>query len=470
MDMHRVQGLCERALTEAGDNAELLASIREHLSWVGIYRGDMALASALAAAAMDSLRHVTDRTIAGEVTSTFAMVQFLLGKPAQDLMTEAERLADLASQDKPAAEMTNHTEARVGHGLQLLWAGDLDAARQTLTWALNEYEKHGRYVVRDEILNYLAKVEARAGNWDVAAAHAAEAYEIDVESGRLSGQGHMLFPVALVAALKGEVKKARSAGERGLSQCLANGDLLDVGCHRWVLGFLELSLSHPSAAMQHFGPAIEYLHALGSPEPAIIPCVPDAIEALVALGDLGHANALLQEHDRKARTQHRPWALATAARCRGLVAAAGGDLLEAIRALDQALGHHEDLSQPFDLGRTLLVAGDVNRRAKRKQAARLAFHHALELFEQVGAPLWIEKAEAGLSRTGVRAAGPTGLSPTERRIADLVAEGRTNREVADALFVSMKTVEANLSRVYHKLGVRSRTELTRRIVDPGNQP
>ena len=91
------------------------------------------------------------------------------------------------------------------------------------------------------------------------------------------------------------------------------------------------------------------------------------------------------------------------------------------------------------------------------------------LFEEVGAPLWKGKAEAGLSRTGVRAAQPAGLSPTERRIADLVAEGKTNREVADTLFISVKTVEANLSRVYHKLGVRSRTELAHRTADPWNR-
>jgi DNA-binding CsgD family transcriptional regulator len=278
----------------------------------------------------------------------------------------------------------------------------------------------------------------------------------------------MLFPVALVAALKGEIKTARSAADRGLSRCLSNEDLLDASCHRWVLGFLELSLSDPSAAMRHFEPVIEYLHALGSAEPGIIPCVPDAIEALVALGDLGYAKALLEEHELKARNQDRPWALATAARCRGLVAAAGGDLTAAIEALDRALGHHEDLSQPFDLGRTLLAAGQVNRRGKRKRAARLAFQHALDLFEEVGAPLWTAKARAGLSRTGARMAEPASLSPTERRIADLVAQGKTNREVADALFISVKTVEANLSRVYHKLGVRSRTELTRRIADPGN--
>src|SRR6185437_6875302 len=104
-------------------------------------------------------------------------------------------------------------------------------------------------------------------------------------------------------------------------------------------------------------------------------------------------------------------------------AAAQGDLPEAIRALDRALDHHEDLSQPFDLGRTLLVAGEVNRRGKRKRAATHAFHRARELFEEVGAPLWTRKAETGLSRTGVQTADPSSLSPTERRIAELVAEG-----------------------------------------------
>jgi DNA-binding CsgD family transcriptional regulator len=470
MNMDRVQGMCERALADAGDDAALLTSIREHLTWVGLYRGDLAVASAQAAASMDSARHVTDRAVTSEAMASFAMVQFLLGKPAQELMTQAERLADLESKEKPAAEFAAYTGPRACHGLQLLWAGELNAARQTLMWALAEHEKHGRYVVRDEILCYLAEVEARAGNWDAAAGHANEAYEIDVESGRLAGQGHMLFPVALVAALRGEVKAARSAAERGLSQCLSNGDLLDASCHHWVLGFLELSLSNPSAAMEHFDPAIEYLRALGAAEPGIIPCVPDAIEALVALGDLGYSKALLEEHELKARLQNRPWALATAARCRGLMAAASGDLTEAASALDRAFGHHEGLCQPFDLGRTLLVAGEVNRRGKRKRAARVAFQRARELFEEVGAPLWQGKAEAGLSRTGVRAAESASLSPTERRIADLVAEGRTNREVADALFVSVKTVEANLSRVYHKLAVRSRTELTRRITDPGNHP
>ena len=192
--MHRVQGRYERALAEAGDDAELLTSIREHLAWVDIYRGDLALASARAGASMDSARHVTDRAITSEAMATFAMVQFLLGKPAQDLMNEAERLADLEAMEQPATEFSAYTQPRVCHGLQLLWAGELNAARETLTWGLNEYEKRGRFMVRDEILCYLAEVEARAGNWDVAAAHANEAYEIDVESGRLRARATCYSP------------------------------------------------------------------------------------------------------------------------------------------------------------------------------------------------------------------------------------------------------------------------------------
>jgi tetratricopeptide (TPR) repeat protein len=158
---------------------------------------------------------------------------------------------------------------------------------------LAEYERLGRYVVRDELLCYLAEVECRAGNWEAAARHAQEAYEIDVESGRVLGQGHMLFPRALIAALTGDVDAARSDAEEGLRRCLRNEDILDATCHRAVLGFLELSLSNPIAAMERLEPALAFLGEMGSPEPGIIPVAPDAIEALVAVGRLEEAEALL---------------------------------------------------------------------------------------------------------------------------------------------------------------------------------
>jgi DNA-binding NarL/FixJ family response regulator len=121
--------------------------------------------------------------------------------------------------------------------------------------------------------------------------------------------------------------------------------------------------------------------------------------------------------------------------------------------------HHERLPDPFELARTLLVQGTIRRRAKQKRPAREALDAALEIFERLGAIPWAESTRAELDAIGGRPA-PTGeLTPTEERVARLAAAGRTNREIAEALFLSVRTVEGHLSHAYHKLGVRSRTEL-----------
>jgi len=469
LDMRRVQGLSEQALLEAGDDAEIQAAILEHLAWVGIYRGDLAFASEHASASRHWARRIADPAIRADSLSTFAMVEFLLGRPAQELMTEAVQLEDLAARGGSGSQTTVFTASRTCHGLQLLWAGELDAAREVLHQELTEYERLGRYVVRDELLCYLAEVECRAGNWEVAARHAQEAYEIDVESGRVLGQGHMLFPRALVAALTGDVDAARSDAEEGLRRCLRNEDILDATCHRAVLGFLELSLSNPAAAMERLEPVLAFLDELGSPEPGIIPVVPDAIEALVSLGRLEEAEALLDRLERQGRTLDRPWAIATAGRGRGLLTAARGDLSAARSALEQALVEHRRVPQPFELARTLLVKGEVERRAKQKRAARSTLEQALDLFLALGAPLWAQRVRDDLARVGGAMLPSSELTPTEQRIAELVGEGKKNREVAETLFISVKTVEANLSRIFHKLGVRSRTELARRIATTHGQ-
>jgi DNA-binding CsgD family transcriptional regulator len=263
----------------------------------------------------------------------------------------------------------------------------------------------------------------------------------------------------LVSALRGETEAARADAVEGLKISLGNEDLLSASCNRAVLGFLELSLGRPSEAMTHLEPVLSFLQSMGTPEPCIIPCAPDAIEALVSLGRLDEAEKLATELERQGRLRHRPWAIVTAARGRGLLCAARGDLPRARSLLEEALARHEEISQPFERARTLLVTGEVERRAKQKRAARSNFDQARGLFEALGAPLWERKARDGLARVGGPGGSSFELTPTERRIAELVAEGRRNREVADTLFISVKTVEANLSRIFHKLGVRTRTEL-----------
>jgi DNA-binding CsgD family transcriptional regulator len=202
-------------------------------------------------------------------------------------------------------------------------------------------------------------------------------------------------------------------------------------------------------------------------EPGVVRFSADDIEALIALGELEKATAGVEQLEQRGESLDRPWPLATGARCRGLLQAARGDLDAADRALQQALMEHERLPMPFELARTLLVHGTIRRRARQKRAARESLQRALEIFEQLGSPLWADKTRAELRRIGLRPPAPSGLTPSEERVAELVAAGHTNREVADALFISIKTVDSNLSRIYRKLGVRSRTELARKLPAKG---
>ena len=194
-------------------------------------------------------------------------------------------------------------------------------------------------------------------------------------------------------------------------------------------------------------------------DPGFFRVAADAIEALVGVGELDRAEEEAIELEALGRRLDRPWALTTGARSRGLVAAARGDLPEALSALEQALAAQQRLSEPLERGRTLLALGSIHRRERRKRVARETLNEAAVVFESLPAPLWIERARREAARIGGRV--PTGaeLTEVERRIAELVAEGRSNAEVARALVVSRKTVEWNLSNVYRKLGVRSRTEL-----------
>jgi DNA-binding CsgD family transcriptional regulator len=233
------------------------------------------------------------------------------------------------------------------------------------------------------------------------------------------------------------------------------GQLLPVS----ALGFLELSLDSPAGTHRYLGALAEAVPAIGLGDPGLFRSLPDEVEALVALGQPAKAEPLVAWLEERGTTLRRPWALATGARCRALLLAAEGDLDGAMVALREALSHHEGLPVPFELGRTLLVQGRVQRRARQWGDARACLQRALGIFEKAGAPLWSEKAREGLRRIGGRPPAPLQLTQTEQRVAELVAAGATNREVAQRLFMTVKTVEATLSRIYRKLGVRSRTEL-----------
>jgi DNA-binding CsgD family transcriptional regulator len=235
-----------------------------------------------------------------------------------------------------------------------------------------------------------------------------------------------------------------------------------------VLGFVEFSRGNHAAAVDWFSQLMDRFLTGRAGDPGLRERIhlPDAIEALIALDRRTEAEELLHAWEDTGRRFDRPRIHATAARCRALIAATEGDLRAAIEHAEEALEHHRDLPVPFERARTLIVLGTLHRRAKHKAAARAALEEAVEILDGMGARLWAERARAELGRIGGRAAAD-GLTPTEERVAELVAEGRSNKDVAAALFVSVRTVEANLTRVYAKLGIRSRSELaaTRRASD-----
>jgi DNA-binding CsgD family transcriptional regulator len=446
----------EAARGEAGDDLALRARIEQNLGYTWLFRGDLAASERHARAALQLAEELQEPRVMAEAFTAYPFVEFLLGRGVdQELLDRG-----IALEGHMEGEFKSHV-LRAGFTVaQLLKFTDrLDEARRAFTELLGDAVAHGVESPIPQIRYHLAELECRAGNWDAAMEHAREsrAAAQRIRMGAMSSEGH--FAVGLVEAHLGRADTARLAALEGLRIAEAAGEILLLIPNLSVLGFLELSLGRPAEADAHLSRALELKEAMGVREPAYFRIVPDEVEALVTLGQLDEAEALLAPFEDAGRSLDRAWAMATGARCRALVLAARGDLLGASAAADEAVRHHDRLPLPFERGRTLLVRGAVQRRDKRKREARDTLTKALEVFDGLGAALWSERTRAELARIGGRAASSLTLTPTEARVAELVAAGGTNREVADALFVSVHTVEANLKRIYRKLGIRSRTEL-----------
>jgi DNA-binding CsgD family transcriptional regulator len=330
----------------------------------------------------------------------------------------------------------------------LLRAGEIERARFLLKELEAQAAARGHEYTRELVMWYLSVVEWLTGRWQLALDYAANASELGAHGATPMWAGRVK---ALVQADLGLIDEARASAQAGLTLATARAygtfAILALG----VLGRLELALGNLPAAADYLRDLPGRLLAGGMNDPTI-PLWADAIETLGALGELEHARTYLQPFEENARRLSSPFATAGAARCRGLVLAAEGDLSAATEAFEDSLA--EAASFPLERARTLLCLGTVLRQAQQKKAAREALEQALETFEQLPAPLWAAKARAELKRISGRRAPSEELTETERRVAELAAQGRTNKEIASELFMGVSTVEAHLSRVYRKLGVR----------------
>ncbi|HYZ13884.1 MAG TPA: AAA family ATPase [Actinomycetota bacterium] len=447
----------EAARGEARDDLVLRARIEQNLGYAWLFRGDLAASERHARAALQLADALQDPRVMAEAFVAYPFVEFVLGRGVdQELLDRG-----IALEGHMEGEFKSHVLRASFTVAQLLKFTDrLDEARRAFTELLDDAASHGAASPAPQIRYHLAELECWAGNWDAAMEHARESRAGAQRFGMgawMSAEGH--FAVGLVEAHLGRADPARLEALEGLRAAEAAGEILLQIPNLAVLGFLELSLGRPAEADAYLSRAVELEQAMGVGEPAYFRIVPDEVEALVALGRIDEAEALLAAFEEAGRNLDRAWAIATGARCRALVLAARGDLTGASATADEAVRVHDRLPLPFELGRTLLVRGAVVRRAKRKLQARGSLTKALEIFEGLGAALWADKTRAELARIGGRAPSSLALTPTEDKVAALVASGSTNREVAEALFLSVHTVEANLKRIYRKLGVRSRTEL-----------
>jgi DNA-binding CsgD family transcriptional regulator len=452
--------LAERALSDArGDDAQV-AKVECYIGELLLVHGASEQALEHARAGLASAERAGEPDVLALCLSTVAWFETLTAaKPTPGLVERAVALEHANLQ----AEMSDSTSPSFALSMRLMLAGRLDEARERMEMSLARALSREDEGALTAAHLHLAELEYRAGNWPLAERHAADGYECAEQLAREQDMSALLYARALVGACFGRVEEARVTAQRGIALAESCGDQVFLRQNLTALGFLELSVGDAAAADRILRPLVARLAASGWREPNIYGELPNAIEALVELGELVEARRLLADlQDRVSRIES-PWGEATAGRCEGLILAAEGNLEAALAAYARALAVHERLPQPFDLGRTLLARGIAERRAKRRRAARQTLDRAIAIFEELGATLWAGKARAELGRVSGRAPSRGDLTPTERRVAELVAEGLSNKEVATALVVSPKTVDGHLSNIYAKLGIHSRTQLSRRV-------
>ncbi|MDG4663440.1 LuxR family transcriptional regulator [Mycobacterium sp. 236(2023)] len=354
------------------------------------------------------------------------------------------------------------------HRAQLLsWTGHLEEAQASYDLIRLECADRGHEADIQHVT--LQKFIAQLWIGDYPAAESS-LQDMAMRARLLDGELAQIAATAMrsaLASVRGEVNVARDTAKEVTAAAERRGmQSIDDG----VAGFLaamEISLGNHQRALEAAGPSLfgGRIKPLGT-ELVTSLCLPDGIEALIVLDRLEEATPFIELLETNGQRNDRPWMLAVGARCRAMWHAGRGDLDRALGVAEMSLRHHARVPMPLERARTQLLTGQLLRRNRRREAAEQMFGEALATFERLGAPLWVNRARLELDRmAGSR--DSLNLTPSESRVAELAADGLSNKAIATELFVSHKTVDNHLGRVYRKLGVRSRAELARKMPHPG---
>jgi DNA-binding CsgD family transcriptional regulator len=443
--------LCDRALLDARTDGAVASRVHRTRGAIAYFLGDVSGAEHHAGLGVELAESSGDRRALGMAVAELAHWTYCGGGGVRrDLFERAVALDGTAGASSPRSHLAKVVKDDDRH----------DEARQLLTRLLDDAMETGDLYAASTHRFHLAELDVWAGNWLDAIGHAQESLQLRQH---VDQPGAPLYVEAMARAYLGQVDEARRLAQEGLTDARRAEDVVFQMQNLHVLGFIALSLGDHEAAHVLLGEATDLMRPRWFREFGDCHVVPDEIEALVALGDLTRAEELTAWMTDVARATQRPWTATLGARSRAIVQAARNDLEGADATLEATLVAHERLPMPFELSRTLMVRGVVQRRMKRRAAARDSLEQALAGFDRLGARLWVARTRSEIARIGVRSGAQVDLTPVEQRIAGLVAEGRTNREIAARLSLSTKTVEANLSRSYRKLQVRSRAELVAKL-------
>jgi DNA-binding CsgD family transcriptional regulator len=448
------EACCREALEHVGDDDALRARVLVTYARVTLDAEAVGRRSREALAFLESLDDPDPGLLSEALVGMVGAEHYAGNGIPQAVVERALELERIS----PSPNVGDRMSAALGTWLK--YEGDFDGARHWLEATRQAALDEGDEGSLPYALSHLPQLDLWTGDWAAAEAHALEHLELAETTGQTNERLTAIYNLTLVHAHQGRVDETRERLAPALDEA-ERGDPWNVYLLLGVLGFLDLSVGSTPEAVQSLGRAFEIYEAARQGGTTFV--FENYPEALVLTGDLDTARPVVDLYEQRARKAGKAITLAPALRCRALVLAAEQRLDEALASLEEALVQHEHVDMPFSLARTRLVHGRVLRRVGERRAARSALDDAHAIFERLGAPLWAARAREELARIPIKRASGSTLTAAESRVADLVVDGKTNNEVAQALFVSEKTVEANLTRIYRKLGVRSRSALAARM-------
>ena len=446
----------KQALEECGDDGNMRADVLACMA-------DNAAAGAIShlreaeSWALEAVQDATEPRVYRYALHALAWTRALTGRPMDDLCERARVI------DDPAAYISSAPERVAAQ--RLVWRGELQHARALLNSLSGAADRRGELVSYSMLRLHLCELELRTGDLGAASLlldEWAESSDYDVQ---FRPQYHRCR--ALLASGRGDSAEAKRWATEAIERAVATRCRWDELEARRARAIAALLGAAPDEAVEDLQSVWEHCERQGVLEPGVFPVAPELVEALVELHAITAAEAVTERLHQLAEEQEHPWARAAGKRCRAMVTLASGQHDEVAAALlREAADDFERLGLRFDAARCQLALGRALRRARRWRDARETLEAAVAAFVALESPGWANRTRAELSRVGARHRRTDGaeLTPSERRVVELAADGLANKQIASTLYVTVNTVEVHLARAYAKLGVHSRSQLARAML------